>query len=140
MTLVDGQRGEDGEDLAVEDVVEVGAVVVVEGVPVRHDHAGVGSRAGATCSEKIALCRSTSSVDPVGDGAQLLVRAQPVRRPGPEPGGHLVLEPGHPDLEELVQPLGEDGQELHPLEQGDAIVRGQLEQAGRRTPARTARD
>ena len=35
--------------------------------------------------------------------SQLLARAQAVGRPGPEPGVHLVLEPGHPDLEELVQ-------------------------------------
>ena len=36
------------------------------------------------------------------------------------PAGDLVLQPGDPDLEELVEVLAEDGQELGPLEQRDA--------------------
>ena len=44
--------------------------------------------------------------------------------------GHLVLEGGHPDLVELVEQLGEDGEELGALQQGLAVVLGQIEQAG----------
>ena len=54
----------------------------------------------------------------------------PVGRAGAEAGRHLVLETGHPDLEELVEALGEDGQELHPLEQGHPVVRRQIQQPG----------
>ena len=66
---------------------------------------------------------------PGGDGGQLLAGAEPVGRAGPQSGRHLVLEAGHPDLEELVETLGEDGQELHPLEQRLALVVGQVEES-----------
>jgi len=46
----------------------------------------------------------------------------PVEGPVADAGGHLVEQSGHPDLEELVEVLAEDGQELGPLEQGDGGV------------------
>ena len=61
VALVDGQRGEHREDLAVEHVGEVGPVGVVEGVPVGEDHAGLG-QGRADSVEEDRLCRSTSSV------------------------------------------------------------------------------
>ena len=47
-----------------------------------------------------------------------------------EPGRHLVLQAGHPDLEELVEVLAEDGEELGPLEQRARRVVGQGEDPG----------
>ena len=74
---------------------------------------------GAISSTKMCDCRrSTSSEHPGPDGPQRLARAQPVGGTGPQPGVDLVLQTGHPHLEELVEPFGEDGQELDPLEQG----------------------
>ena len=62
--------------------------------------------------------------------AQLLAGAQAVGRAGAHPRRHLVVEAGHPHLEELVEQVGEDGQELDPLEQGHLGVVGEVEQAG----------
>ena len=76
--------------------------------------------------------------DPRPDHRQLLAGPQAVDRAGAHAGGHLVLERGHPDLVELVEQLGEDGEELGPLEQRHAVVLGQVEQAGRRSRAATA--
>ena len=74
--------------------------------------------AGTSCVEEDALgagrrARSTA----VADLEQLLGRRAPVGRGGGDAGRHLVLQAGHPDLEELVEVLAEDGEELGPLEQ-----------------------
>ncbi len=62
MALVDGQRGEDGEDLPVEHLGQVVPVLVVQGVPVGQGDPG-RREGGADCRRrKIWLCRSTSSV------------------------------------------------------------------------------
>jgi hypothetical protein len=42
-------------------------------------------------------------------------------------GGDAPLEAGHPDHEELVQVVREDGAELGPLEQGRVLVLGEVE-------------
>jgi hypothetical protein len=44
-------------------------------------------------------------------------------------GQGLLLETGHADLEELVEVAGEDREEAHALEQGVALVLGDLEDA-----------
>ena len=69
-------------------------------------------------------------LDPGPDHGQLLAGTQPVDRAGAHAGRHLVLEGGDPYLVELVEQLGEDGEELGPLQQRDAVVLGQIEQAG----------
>ncbi len=84
--------------------------------------------ATSTWSTKTRLWRSTRAVTRPGDGLELLAGTQAVGRPGAEPGRHLVLEPGHPDLEELVETLGEDGEELGPLEEWLAPVGGQVQE------------
>ena len=113
---VDGQRGEDGEDLALEDVDQMDPVVVVERGPVGEPHAGVGQR-GDDLVEEDGVLAPHQLLDPGPDHLELLARAQAVDRPGAHPGGHLILQRGHPDLVELVEQLGEDGHELGPLEQ-----------------------
>ena len=128
VALVDGQRREHREDGPGEDLVEVGPVVRVQRVPVGQQHAGAGQGRLHPVGEDAALAGHQLG-HPRGDGRQLLGRAEAVRRPGPQAGRHLVLEARHPDLEELVEPLGEDGQELDPLEQGLPVVAGQVEQA-----------
>ena len=70
--------------------------------------------------------------DQLGDPVADLDRAAaPGVRPsgrGPHDAGrHLVLQAGHPHLEELVEVLAEDGAELHPLEQRDGGLVGQRE-------------
>ena len=46
-----------------------------------------------------------------------------------ESGHHPADQPGHPDHEELVQVVREDGQEPDPLEQRDGFVFGEFEDA-----------
>ena len=75
-------------------------------------------------------------LDPAPDHRQLLAGTQAVDRAGPHARRHLVLERGDPYLVELVEQLGEDGEELGPLQQRQAVVLGQVEQAGAEVEAR----
>ncbi len=64
--------------------------------------------AGRTCSAKMALCRATSSVVRSAIAANCSAGPIPSGERSPQSGRDLVLEPGDPHLEELVEPLGED--------------------------------
>ena len=57
-------------------------------------------------------------VDALRDPRQLLGRCQTIRREvlRLQAGVELLLQPGHPDLEELVQVGADDRQELDPLQ------------------------
>ena len=85
--------------------------------------------AGATCSRNAGLHAGQQHVEPVADLDQLLGRGAPVGAGAADAGGHLVLQAGDPHLEELVEVLAEDRQELGPLEQRDAVVLGQRQDA-----------
>ena len=67
-------------------------------------------------------------LDSRADHGQLLARAQPVDAARAHAGGHLILQRRHPYLVELVEQLGEDGEELRPLEQRHAVVLGEVQQ------------
>src|SRR5262249_57923740 len=54
---------------------------------------------------------------------------EPVGGGGAEPGVELLAQTRHPDLEELVDVLADDGQELHPFEEGHGPVGGNREDA-----------
>ena len=55
-------------------------------------------------------------------GRELLLGGAPIGRAGDLAGLDLLAQAGDADLEELVEVVGEDGQELHPLEQRVALV------------------
>ncbi len=139
---VDRQGREHREDLAAEDVGQVLTVGIVERRPVRHPDSGLGQTGHDGVEEDGRL-----AVDELGhalaDGTQRLARSQPVRRSGPQAGVDLVLQPRHPHLEELVEALGEDGQELHALQQWHPLVVGEVKEPGpefqpRQLPVREA--
>ncbi len=132
---VDGQRGQHGVDLTLEDLDEVPTVIVVEGGPAGEADARLGQPGHDAVQEDMVLAPD-QLLDPAPDHGQLLARPQPVDRAGAHAGGHLVLQRGHPYLVELVEQLGEDGEELGPLQQRDAVVLGQVEQAGAEVEAR----
>ena len=132
---VDGERGQHGVDLALEDLDQVLTVIVVERGPAGEADAGLGQARHDEVQEDVVLAPD-QLLDPAPDHRQLLAGAQPVDRAGPHAGGHLVLERGDPYLVELVEQLGEDGEELGPLQQRDAVVLGQVEQAGAEIEAR----
>ena len=88
---VDGQGGEDREDLPMEDVDQVGAVVVVEGRPVREAHPGLGQRRGQPVREPVLAGHEL--LHPGADDPELLAGPQAVDRPGAHARRHLVVEP-----------------------------------------------
>ena len=135
MPGVDGQRGEHGVDLALEDLDQVLAVVVVERGPVREADAGLGEGRHDEVEEEVVLAPH-ELLDPAPDHRQLLAGTEPVDAARAHPGGDLVLQGGDPDLVELVEQLREDGDELDPLEQRLPVVLGQVEQAGREVEPR----
>ena len=96
----------------------------------KHD-AGLGQRRARRSSRKTRSCAVDELARP-GRGSSRSCSAgrAAVGRGGAEPGGHLVLQAGHPDLEELVEVLAEDGQELGPLEQRHRRVLGQGQDPG----------
>ena len=103
---------------------------LVELLPVRHADAGVrepgaqGLRDHTWCWRAIrvrtrSLMRSSCSAGGMPSGE---VEGSPAR--------DLLLQPGHPDLEELVEVVLEDREELHALEQRQVGVLGQRQDAG----------
>ena len=129
MAGVDGEGREDRVDLALEDLDEVSTVVVIEGGPAREADARLGEGRHDEVQEDVVLAPH-QLLDPGADHRQLLARSEPVDRARADPGGHLVLQRGDADLVELVEQLGEDGEELRPLQQRNAVVLGQVEQSG----------
>ena len=73
-------------------------------------------------STKICRVIRDQVEDPRPGGGQLLVGGPAVGRAGDLAGLDLLAQTGDPDLEELVEVAGEDGQELDPLEQRVALV------------------
>ena len=118
---VDGERREHREDPLLERLDEELLVVVVEVVPARQPDA-VGGQRGHDLVEEEALLALDERLDPLAHLEELLAGGAPVGRGGAEPGRHLLLQAGHPHLEELVEVLAEDGEELGPLEQRHGVV------------------
>ena len=73
--------------------------------------------AGRELLEEGALDSCRELFDCVADLEQLLRRGTTVGCRSRDAGGHLVLQAGDADLEELVEVLAEDREELGPLEQ-----------------------
>ncbi len=104
-------------------------IVVIEGGPVGQADAGRGEGGDDEVQEDVVLA-GDEVCDPPPDHGQLLARAQAVDGAGAHACGDLVLEGRHPDLVELVEQPGEDGEELGPLHGRRAVVLGEVEEAG----------
>ncbi len=107
MAGIDGQRRQHRVHVALEDVDQMGPVVVTEGRPVDQLHAGLG-QAGCDLHQEHAVEVPEELQDPLADRHELLDRGHAVGRHGPQACGHLVLQGSHPHLEELIQVLRED--------------------------------
>ena len=88
------------------------------------------SSAGTISLANTAAARGDQVVDPDPDRAELVDEVEAVGGGGAQTGVELFHEARDPHLEELVEVLAEDGEELGPLEQRDAVVLGQREDAG----------
>ena len=88
------------------------------------------SSRGVMSLMKTSACRWTRSWVRVRDELELLADGQAVGRADGEPGGLPALQPGDAHHVELVEVAGEDRQELHPLQQRQRLVLGELQDAG----------
>ncbi len=77
MGLVDGQRGEDGEDVAIEHLGQVVPILPVERAPGCQGQAGRGERRDQLVTEEAALPFHQFG-DPGGDDPQLIAGTQAV--------------------------------------------------------------
>ena len=125
---VDGERGDHRQDQPVEELVEVLAVRGAEVLPV-DDLDPLGGQGRQQLVDEERLVPADHVPEGLADVAEQLLGGAPVGGAALDAGHHLALQPRHLDLEELVDPLGEEDQELHPLEEGDLVVVHQVEQA-----------
>ena len=88
----------------------------------RDSRTPLSARAGHDLVEEQPLLALDQRLDPLAHLDELLAGGAPVGRGHAEPGGHLLLQAGHPHLEELVEVLAEDGEELGPLEERHRLV------------------
>ena len=117
------QGGEHRVDVALEHLVGGVALLLVEVLPGGEVDAVLGQAGDDLVGHQALRCGSprarqrrrmeASSADGAGSPGDLA-----------DPGGHLLPQAGHPDLEELVEVRGDDGDELDPLQQGDVGVLG----------------
>jgi len=123
MAWVDGQRRQHREDLLPENRVQVAQLALghLVGADKSNPRSGQGGRDLAIEQGDLALDKR---LDPSPDRFQLIERRHAVRRRNSDRGQDLLFEPGHPNLEEVVEVLAEDGQELDPLEHREVGVLG----------------
>ena len=117
MSRVDRQRGEDREELLVEQIVEKDSIVGIEALPVREPNSGRGQIG----HELIGECRVSPRDElpnPDADLVQPLADVFVLRVLRPQPRVELHPQAAHPHLEELVQIVAEDREKLRPLQDG----------------------
>jgi hypothetical protein len=122
---VDGQRGEHREDRLAEQAVQRRPLDFAELVP-PHDGDALVARAGRTWSQKTRV-HPHEVLGGVRDPVEQLAGFQTGGRPHGDAGGDPALEAGDAHHEELVEVVGEDRQELGPLEQRDVLVHRELQ-------------
>ena len=135
MPRIDGERGEDRVDVALEELAHRGAVVVFQ-LLVGHDVQPCLREVHAEVLEVDPVLAPDELGRALADRDELLAGPEAVCGPRGHAADHLVLESRDADLEELVEQLGEDRHELHTLEQGHRGVLGEVEQPGAEVEAR----
>ena len=124
----DRERRQHREDLALETVVELGALVRVELLDAQDDDPLVRQRR----AELVPPQRGLAAVDlehALAGVVERLLRRSAVRQAPAHAGLGLAGQPGDAHHEELVQHLGRDLEEEDPLEQRKRGVARQVEQA-----------
>ena len=124
----DHERGEDGEDLALEQLVELLALLRRRLLGSQDPDPVLGERRAQLPFDGRTGTRALDQ-DPLAYGGQDLGRGHPVSRAGLGAGLDHVLEVGDPDHELLVEVRLPDRRELDPLEQRHRRVLGQLQDA-----------
>ena len=119
---VEAERGEHGVDVPLEHLVGGVALLLLQVLPGGQVDAVLG-QAGDDLVGHQALGATGQGQAAAPDGGQQGRRAGGTGHLA-HPGGHLFSQRGHAHLEELVEVRGDDGDELHPLQQGDVGVLG----------------
>ncbi len=127
MRGVDGERRQDREDLAQEDVVELLAVIIGQLVAGEQGDAG-GLHVCLELPPGHELLRHEAA-GVVVDEDELFGRRQPVDRRRGVAGMGELAQARHADGVEFVEVRGADRHEAHPFEERNTGVRGLLEHA-----------
>ena len=127
MRRVDGERRKQREDLAQEVVFQPGPFLSRHLRPVDQHDALLGQHPAEL--EPALLLVGRQCGDRFRDAAELLGRREAVGRFDRDPGAQLALEAGDADHEELIEIVGRNREEPHPLQQGVGLVRGLFEHA-----------
>jgi hypothetical protein len=125
MRRIDGERRQDREDLVDEILVEPRALGVGELAGIEDGDAGFAQFV-LQGGPGVLLARHQGR-DALADCHELLGRGHAVVAQQGRAGLQHVDQAGHSDHVELVQDVGRDRQEAHPLQQGVALVAGLLE-------------
>ncbi len=128
MRGIDGERGEQREDLAQEVILEPGPLLLGHVRPVDQHDAFLGQHVPQLSPTLLLVARQNG--DGLGDARELLGRGQAIRRL--ERGDadlELAAQTGDPHHEEFVEIVGGNGQEAHTLQQGMRFVRRLFEHA-----------
>ncbi len=126
VSRVDGKRGEHGEDRFTEEPVQGDLLLLGQLVPAHQRDALVGKRGPDLVPEDPGM-QAHELLGHREQPVEQLARLQPCRGANGEAGRDAPLEAGDAHHEELVEVVGEDRQELRPLQQRDAVVHGQLQ-------------
>ena len=125
---VDRERGEDGEDPLLEQPLAHPLLLAVELVPADQVDALLRELRDQVLAEETGMpLHQVAGAGP--DPLEHLPRQQPGRGADRQVGRDPALEAGHAHHEELVEVVGEDRREAHPLEQRLGVVLGQLQDA-----------
>ena len=120
---VDGERSQHWKDLLPEDRVQLAELLLAHLVGADDLDAGLGEGRNDAGVVKAHLPLH-EPFDAAADGLELIQRRHPVGRGHRHRRQHLLLQPGHAHLEEVVEVLAEDGEETDPFQKGQAGVFG----------------
>ena len=101
-------------------------VRLVETLPIAELDA-VGSQRRNERVEQQGLLSAHHTFEGSPDIGQKLLRGAAVEGSAGDAGNNLTAQSSHLDLEELVDPLGKEDEELHPLEQRQVGLGNQVE-------------
>ena len=125
----DCERRQHREDLALEELFQLGQLLAVAVVDVADDHAGLSERRTKVALPELGLCRA-QLLRAVPNLGQRFLRRAPVGGANGESRLHLAHEPRDPHHEELVQVGREIRAIARPFEQGSPGLGSLVEYAG----------
>lgn len=122
MAGIDCERGEDGKDVRLEVTIEMRPIGRAQVGHLQDQMHTVFSQSWNHVVHETVLMQPELLTYGRADRPELILRGHAVGSPLYDSCSELLLEPGHPDLEELIQIAAEDAEKLEALEKGSALV------------------